>query len=193
MTTTAPLQFVSLLGSLRKASFNAAVARALPGIAPEGVGVTPLGSIGDFPHYSQDVQEEGFPAAVTAMAQQIAAADAVVIVTPEYNYSVPGVLKNAIDWLSRVSPQPLAEKPVAIITASPGMIGGARAQYHLRQSLVFLDAYVLNRPEAMIGQVMGKVDARTLELVDAATREFLRGQLGALAALVRRVSPRATA
>ncbi|POF62250.1 hypothetical protein CFR73_12620 [Novacetimonas maltaceti] len=181
MTTTRSLHFVTLLGSLRKASFNAAVARALPGIAPEGVCVTPLGSIGDFPHYSQDVQEAGFPAPVTAMAQQIAGADAVVIVTPEYNYSVPGVLKNAIDWLSRVSPQPLAGKPVAIITASPGMIGGARAQYHLRQSLVFLDAYVLNRPEAMIGQVAGKVDA--------ATREFLGRQLAALAALVRRLAP----
>lgn len=191
MTTTSPLHFVTLLGSLRKASFNAAVARALPDIAPEGIAITPLGSIGTFPHYSQDVQEEGFPAPVLTMAQQIATADAVVIVTPEYNYSVPGVLKNAIDWLSRVSPQPLAGKPVALVTASPGMIGGARAQYHLRQSLVFLDAYVLNRPEAMIGQVTGKVDAQTLELRDVATREFLARQLDALAALARTLSPRA--
>ena len=85
------------------------------------------------------------------MAEKITAADGVIIVTPEYNYSVPGILKNALDWLSRLSPQPLAGKPVAIQTASPGLIGGARAQYHLRQSLVFLDALVLNKPEAMVG------------------------------------------
>ncbi|NHN87273.1 NADPH-dependent FMN reductase [Acetobacter conturbans] len=187
MSATTSLHFVTLLGSLRKASFNAAVARALPDLAPEGVMVSPLGSIRDFPHYDADEQDKGFPAPVLQMAEQIAAADGLIIVTPEYNYSVPGTLKNAIDWLSRLSPQPLAGKPVAIQTASPGMIGGARAQYHLRQSLVFLDAFVLNRPEVMIGQCAQKINPDTLELTDAGTREFLTRQMGALAVLARKL------
>ena len=181
-----PLHFVTLLGSLRKGSYNAAVARALPAIAPEGVTISPLGSVGDLPHYDADLQADGFPAAVLAMADAIRNADGVIFVTPEYNYSVPGALKNAMDWLSRVSPAPFADKPVAIQTASPGMIGGARCQYHLRQILVFLDAYVLNKPEVMIGQVAQKVDAVTMELSDKATRDFIAGQLKAFAAFSRR-------
>ena len=187
MGTETSLHFVTLLGSLRKGSFNAAIARALPGLAPEGVTVSPLGSIADFPHYDADVQAEGFPAPVVAMADEIRAADGLIVVTPEYNYSIPGVLKNAIDWLSRLSPQPLAGKPVAIQTASQGILGGARAQYQLRQSLVFLDAFVLNKPEVMVGQVAAKVDSGTLDLTDAATRDFVAGQLTAFAAFARRV------
>ena len=188
MPNDTPLHFVTLLGSLRKASFNASVARALPELAPEGVSITPLGSIGNFSHYNADVQDTGFPAPVLAMAEQIRAADGVIIVTPEYNYSIPGVLKNAIDWLSRVTPQPFSGKPVTIQTASPGMIGGARAQYHLRQSLVFLDAYVLNRPEVMIGQVAGKVDPETLKLTDESTCKFISSQIAALVTLTRKLN-----
>jgi chromate reductase len=138
-----PLHFVTLLGSLRQGSYNAAVASALPSLAPDGVTITALGSIAEFPHYDADLQAVGIPPAVLGMAAAIAAADSVIIVTPEYNYSVPGTLKNALDWLSRLSLQPFAGKPVAIQSASPGAIGGARAQYHLRQILVFLDAQVL--------------------------------------------------
>lgn len=185
MVDQVPLHFVTLLGSLRRASLNAAVAKALPSLAPEGVTVSALGSVGAFPLYDADVQDQGFPASVLAMAEEIRAADGVIIVTPEYNYSMPGVLKNAIDWLSRVTPQPLAGKPVAIQTASPGAIGGARAQYHLRQSLVFLDAIVLNKPEAMIGLAAQKIDAEAQELTDDATRVFLARQLVALADWVR--------
>jgi chromate reductase len=189
MAQNTPLHFVTMLGSLRQGSYNASVARALPSLAPEGVTITALASVAEFPHYDADLQAQGFPPAVLAMAEAITAADGVIFVTPEYNYSVPGALKNALDWLSRLSPQPLAGKPVAIQTASPGMLGGARAQYHLRQMLVFLDAQVLNKPEVMVGQVMGKVDAKTLELTDAATRDFIAGQLTAFAAFVRRFSP----
>ncbi|MCG4255709.1 NADPH-dependent FMN reductase [Acetobacter senegalensis] len=187
MTQGTPLHFVTLLGSLRKASFNGIVARTLPDLAPEGITITPLGCISAFPHYNQDVQDAGFPEPVLAMAEQIRAADGVIVVTPEYNYSVPGVLKNALDWLSRVTPQPFAGKPLAIQTASPGAIGGARAQYHLRQSLVFLNAYVLNRPEVMIGQATGKFDTDRLELTDQKTRDFLVTQITALAELARTV------
>src|SRR5690349_9953310 len=106
-----PLTFVTLLGSLRKGSYNGIIARALPALAPEGVTIRPLGSAGDLPHYDADVQAQGWPAAVTAMADQIRAADGVIIVSPEYNYSMPGVLKNAIDWLSRLPEQPFRQKP----------------------------------------------------------------------------------
>jgi chromate reductase len=181
-----PLHFVTLLGSLRHGSYNAAIARALPALAPEGVSISPLGSVGDLPLYNADVQAGGCPPPVLAMAEAITKADGVIIVTPEYNYSVPGVLKNALDWLSRLPAPPFAGKPVAIQSASPGLIGGARAQYHLRQILVFLDAFVLNKPEVMVGQVISKVDATSLELTDQATRDFIASQLKAFAAFARR-------
>ncbi|QSX32309.1 NAD(P)H-dependent oxidoreductase [Shewanella avicenniae] len=168
-------QFVVLTGSLRQGSYHAAITRALPELAPANVQVSQLGSIGEFPLYNADIQEQGMPEAVTTMANAIAAADGLIIVSPEYNYSVPGVLKNALDWLSRCNPQPIAGKPVMIVSGSPGNFGGARMQYHLRQILVFFDAKVLNKPEAMIGQVHTKVEE--LQLVDADTREFLSKQL----------------
>jgi chromate reductase, NAD(P)H dehydrogenase (quinone) len=185
MSDIKPLRFVSLLGSLRKASYNAAIARALPALAPDSVTVEALGSVGAFPLYNADAQAEGFPPAVHAMAEAIAKADGVIIVTPEYNYSVPGGLKNALDWLSRLPAQPFAGKPVAIQSGSPGLIGGARAQYHLRQILVFLDAAVLNKPEVMVSQIMTKVDAKTGELTDQATRDFIATQLKAFVAFAQ--------
>jgi chromate reductase len=142
--------------------------------------------VGAFPHYDADVQAEGFPAEVLAMSEAIAAADGVIIVTPEYNYSVPGALKNALDWLSRVPEAPFKHKAVAIQTGSPGPIGGARAQYHLRQILVFLDALVLNKPEVMVGLIPSKIDPESGELADVVTRDFIAGQLTNFAAFVRR-------
>jgi chromate reductase len=184
MARNAPLRFVVMVGSLRKGSYSAAIARALPGLAPAGVTIAPLGSVGDFPFYSQDLQEEqGFPPAVTAMAEAIRAADGVIFVTPEYNHSVPGGLKNAIDWLSRLAPQPFAGKPVAIQSASPSLFGGLRAQLHLRHIFVFLDARALNKPEVIIPQVNQKIDAQG-ELTDPATRGILADQLKAFAAFV---------
>jgi chromate reductase len=187
MSASTPLHFVVLLGSLRKGSLNRVIAHALPALAPDGVTIEQLGSVGDLPHYDPDLQAEGIPAAVVTMAEKIAAADGVIIVTPEYNYSVPGALKNALDWLSRVQPQPFSGKPVALQTASPGVIGGARAQYHLRQILVFLDSHVLNKPEVMVGQAMTKVDAEAGVVNDAGTTDFIKGQLIALASLAHRL------
>jgi chromate reductase len=186
MSEQNPLRFVTLLGSLRKASTNAVVARSLPGLVPAGVTIEPLGSVGDFPLYNADIQAEGFPAAVLAMGAAIAQADGVIIVTAEYNYSIPGVLKNALDWLSRLPAQPFAGKPVAIQSGSPGVIGGARAQYHLRQMLVFLDAAVLNKPEVMIGQITTRLDVAANTITDEATRNVIAAQLTAFAAFARR-------
>ena len=182
----APLHFVVMVGSLRKGSFNAAIARALPGLAPEGVTIEPLPSVGEFPLYNHDVQQEGFPAIVTSTAEAIRKADGIIIVTPEYNHSIPGVLKNAIDWISRLPNQPFAGKPVALESASPSLFGGLRAQLHLRHVFVYLDGRMLNKPEVIIPQVNTKIDAATGEVTDPATRGFIADQLKAFAAFVRR-------
>jgi chromate reductase len=172
-------QFVVLVGSLRKQSYHAALARSLQEVAPEGVTFSILASPGLLPHYNADLQAEGFPSEVVEMGHAIARSDGAIIVTPEYNYSVPGVLKNALDWLSRLPDTPFAGKPVAIQTGSPGLLGGARAQYHLRQILVFLDAHVLNKPEVMVSQMPVKFDASSGALTDPVTREFLKKQISA--------------
>lgn len=165
-------RILALCGSLRRDSRNQQVLNAAINIAPSLAATITQGTFSDFPLYNQDVQDHGMPASVITLAQSIADADAVLIVSPEYNYSVPGVLKNAIDWLSRVSPQPFAGKATAIMGASPGAIGTARMQYHLRQTLVFLDARPLNKPEVMIGSFSDKfeegklTDAKALEMVE---------------------------
>ncbi len=181
-----PLRFVVMVGSLRKGSFNAAIARALPALAPDGVTITPLGSVGDFPLYNHDVQLQGFPPAVVAMGEAIDKADGLIIVTPEYNHTIPGGMKNAIDWISRLPNQPFAAKPVALQSASQGLWGGLRAQLALRQMFVYLDGRLLLKPEVIIPQVQTKVDAATGELTDPATRGFIADQLKAFAAFVRR-------
>jgi chromate reductase len=185
MSIDGPLHFVVLLGSLRRGSLNGALARALPALAPADMTVEPLGSIGGFPIYDGDVEAQGIPAPVVAMGEAIRKADGVVVVTPEYNYSIPGGVKNAIDWLSRLKPQPFLDKPIALESASVGMLGGARAQYHLRQTFVMLEARVFNKPEVFVTQAHTKIDAKTGELTDAPTREIIAQQLKAFAAFVR--------
>ena len=161
-----------------RGSFNTAALRAAAELAPDGVNVVEAG-IADIPLYNEDVRAAGFPPAVTRLQQAIASADAVLIATPEYNYSVPGVLKNAIDWVSRTDPQPFANKPVAIMGASPGALGTARAQYDLRKMFVYLDAHLLNKPEVMISAAHTRFDADG-KLTDEATRKFLANLLTAL-------------
>ncbi len=181
-----PCSVVSLCGSLRKGSYNAAIARALPELAPEGMRITALQGLGEMPLYNADIQAQSFPAPVLAMAEAIRQADGVIFVTPEYNYSMPGVLKNGIDWLSRLPNQPFAGKPVAIQSASMGIFGGARAQYHLRQTLVFVEAIAMTRPEVMVGNAKSKI-SDSGELTDEATRDFIRGQLTAFAEFIARL------
>ena len=182
-----PLNVVVLLGSLRKGSYNRIIAQSLAGLAPADMSVTLLPSIGTFPLYDADLQAQGIPAVVTEMGDAIRKADGIIIVTPEYNYSIPGGLKNAIDWFSRLSEQPFAGKPLAIQSASMGAIGGARAQYHLRQTLVFLDAHILNKPEVMVGVVQNKVNADKGTLEDEDTRKHIAGQLQSFADFIRRL------
>jgi len=183
------LNVLSICGSLRKGSFNAIVERALPALAPEQMSITPAPPHRQFPIYNFDIQhEQGIPADVATLGKAILAADGVVIVTPEYNFSIPGGLKNAIDWLSRMKePSPFAGKPFAIASATSGSVGGARMQYHLRQVLNGLNAFVLNSPEIFIGNAKSKVDQAKRELTDETTRDFIRKQLAAFAVLIERV------
>jgi chromate reductase, NAD(P)H dehydrogenase (quinone) len=185
MAQEAPLHSVVMVGSLRKGSFNAMIARALPTLAPEGLTIEPLPSVGEFPLYNHDVQLDGLPPIVTRVAELIRKADGIIIVTPEYNHSFPGVLKNAIDWISRAPNQPFGGKPIALISSSPGLFGGLRAQLHLRHVFVYLDGRVLNKPEIIIPEVNTKIDAATGEITDPATRGFIVDQLKALAAFAR--------
>lgn len=178
-----------ICGSLRKGSYNALLARNLPALAPPEMEIVPSPPIGTLPLYNFDVQtEQGFPAPVTVLGDAIRVASGVLFVTPEYNYSVPGVLKNAIDWVSRLPNQPLGGKPVAIQSASPSVLGGARAQYHLRQMMVFLDALVLNKPEIMVTFVNTKVDEAQGVLTDEPTRKIIAQQLAAFSKFITRMS-----
>ena len=179
------MKILGLSGSLRKGSYNTAALHAARELLPEGV-VLETAEIGDLPHYNDDIRQAGYPATVQRLRDQIAAADALLIVTPEYNYSSPGVLKNAIDWASRPPEQPFNEKPVAIMGVSGGILGTARAQYQLRQMLVFLNAHPINKPEVMIGQAQSKFDANG-RLTDEPTREFVRALLVSLVAWTKRI------
>src|SRR3954469_3675403 len=174
------LNVLSICGSLRKGSYNAIVQRALPSLAPEGMTLKPAPSFADFPLYNADIQNStGFPAAVNTLADAIRAADGVIFCTPEYNFTIPGGLKNALDWVSRLQNQPFAGKPIAIQSASPGPVGGARVQYDLRKMMVFLDAIVLNKPEIFVASVGSRVNEQTGELTDATSRDFIKQQLAA--------------
>ena len=174
---------ITICGSLRKASFNRMLAGALPGLAPAGMTIKPSPSI-EMPLYNADLQAEGWPAPVTALGDAIRSADGVIIVTPEYNYSMPGALKNAIDWVSRLKDQPFANKPVCLQSASQGPLGGARMQYHVRTMMVFLDALVFNKPEIFVGAAQTKFDDKSGELKDEATRTILKQQLEGFAKFI---------
>ncbi len=176
---------ITICGSLRKASFNRMLADVLPALAPAGMTIKASPSI-EMPLYNADVQAQGWPAAVTALSDAIRAADGVILVTPEYNYSMPGGLKNALDWISRVPDQPFINKPVALQSATQGPLGGARMQYHARTMMVFLDAIVFNKPEIFVGSAQTKFDDKTGELKDEATRNIIKQQLEGFAKFIER-------
>jgi chromate reductase len=165
------------------------VQRALPSLAPDGMVLKEAPSFAAFPLYNADVQSSsGFPGPVTALADAIRAADGVIFVTPEYNFSIPGGMKNAIDWVSRLPNQPFAGKPIALQSASPGPLGGGRVQYDLRRAMVFLDAFVLNKPEIFIGSCASKIDDKTGQLTDETTRNFIKQQLSAFAKFIEHLA-----
>jgi chromate reductase len=181
------VHILAIIGSLRRRSYNRMTYEAACELLPDGVTIA-AADIGSIPLFDPDVlEEQGAPESVRRLKQQIAAADAVIFFSPEYNYSVPGVLKNAIDWASRPPPeQPFRGKPVAIMGAASGRLGTARMQYHLRQIFVFLEALPLGKPEVMIGDCAAKFDAEG-RLTDQRTRAQIQRQLEALAAWVERL------
>ena len=178
MSGAKAITVLGICGSLRAGSYNRATLRTAIELKPAGMSVE-VAEIGAIPLYNEDVRAQGFPPPVETLRRQIAAADALLFVTPEYNYSISGVLKNAIDWASRPPDQPFAGKPVAIMGAGAGMAGTARAQSDLRRCCVFLDMHPLNKPEVLIGQAQTKFDAAG-RLTDDAARGFIRDLMAAL-------------
>jgi chromate reductase, NAD(P)H dehydrogenase (quinone) len=181
------LDTLVICGSLRKGSYNAALTRALPGLAPPGLKLRSAPSFEKIPIYNFDIQNStGFPAEVNTWADAIRSADAVIIVSPEYNWSIPGGLKNAIDWVSRMKDQPFKDKPVVLQSCAGGILGGSRMQYHLRMSLMSVDAVLFGRPEVIVTFAAQKFDEKTLELKDQAAIDLVKQQLAAFEKFARR-------
>lgn len=171
------LSIVGISGSLRAHSFNTALLHYVQGILPPEIHFKEL-TIGDIPLYNADVEANGFPEAVQSFRQGIAEADGVLIVSPEYNYTVPGVLKNAIDWASRVPTPPFSGKPVGLLSASNGIFGGVRGQAQLRYTMFAVNAHVMNRPEIYVTSAAQKFENNIL--IDEKTKELLEKYVAAL-------------
>jgi chromate reductase len=182
-----PIRILGIAGSLRRESYNRAALRAATKLVPKSA-ILETFELDGIPGFNQD-EEQNPPAKVTELKRRIRQADAILFVTPEYNYSVPGVLKNAIDWASRPHGDSVWNgKPAAIMGASPGHIGTARAQYHLGQILVYLNMFPINQPEVMIGYAMDRFDQEG-NLTDVTTKEFIMGLLQNLVDWTRRIAP----
>lgn len=177
------MRIIGLVGSLRKGSYNQSLFNAFVQNVPEGIEIMQA-QISDLPFYNADF-EEPYPESAAALKSFLATADAFLIVTPEYNRGVPGILKNAIDWMSRPKgPSPFLQKPVLVVGASDGNIGTAVAQASLKGTLLHLNAHVLGRPEFYLGMAQDKFDAKG-KLIDLKTKEFI---VSALDTLIQSVS-----
>ncbi len=181
------IRILGIAGSLRRESYNRAALRAALELVPAGARLETF-ELDSIPGFNQD-EEQRPPARIVELKSRIRAADAILFVTPEYNYSVPGVLKNAIDWASRPhGDSAWSGKPAAIMGASIGAIGTARAQYHLRQIMVYLNMFPINQPEVMIGNAATRFD-KDGNLTDETTKTFIRQLLTNLVAWTRRLQP----
>ena len=189
MVSDRQLDVLVICGSLRKGSYNAALARTLPALAPGGMKLRDAPSFASFPLYNFDIQDAtSFPPEVNVWADAIRRADGLIIVSPEYNWSIPGGLKNAIDWVSRMKEQPFKDKPVALQSAAGGILGGSRMQYHLRQSLTSIDAVLFGRPEVIVTFAAQKFHEKTVELMDQTAIDMIKLQLSGFEQFIRRVS-----
>jgi chromate reductase len=169
------LDVVGLCGSLRSGSINRAALNLAGSLMPDSMRMEVV-EWREVPPFDADLLAHGYPASVQALRERIRRADALMIATPEYNFSIPGVFKNVIDWVSRGEDQPFANKPVAILSATPGPLGGARVQYDLRRVMLFVNAMVLVKPEIFIGGAGGKFDAEG-NCTDETTRKFVGDQM----------------
>lgn len=173
---------VGLCGSLRAGSINRHALNLAGALMPDSMKLE-IVDWRDVPVFDGDLFAQGLPPAVAALKARIARADGVIIATPEYNFSVPGGLKNVLDWLSRGDDQPFALKPMAILSASPGPLGGARVQYDLRKVMLYLNALVLAKPEVFIASANTKFDASGA-CTDETTRKFVGDQMKAFEAWI---------
>jgi|SRR5947207_3284304 len=178
------IKVLGICGSLRKASFNMAALRACKELMPAGMSLN-ITDISALPIFNQDVFDAGIPDSAKKLRAEIAAADGVLIASPEYNFLLSAALKNAIDWASRPPNQSWQEKPVAIFSVSQGPLGGARVQYDLRRILGQLWAHVLPRPEVFIGSSPSKFNDG--KLTDEATRKFLTDLLAGFKPWIERM------
>jgi len=182
------INILGIAGSLRRQSYNRSALRAAKQLLPEGATLD-IFELDGIPGFNQD-EEQNPPAKIVELKKRIRAADALLFVTPEYNYSIPGVLKNAIDWASRpYGDSAWSGKPAAIMGASPGSIGTARAQYHLRQIFVFLNMFPINKPEVMISNAAKRFDAEG-NLTDDVTKDLIRQLLQNLVDWAQRIGQR---
>lgn len=182
-TSTRKLDIVGICGSLRAGSLNAMALRLAGESMPPDMRLEVI-DWSQVPAFNADVLERaGPPAEVRRIRERIARCDGVVIATPEYNFSLPGMLKNLIDWLSRGADQPFARKPLAILSTATGPLGGARVQYDLRRVFLFVDATVLIKPEVFIGHAQSKFDGQG-RCTDDATRQFVTAQMLSLERLI---------
>ena len=187
----ADLKVLGISGSLRKASFNTAALRACGEMMPQGMALQ-IARIDDLPIFNQDVFDAGVPEPARRLRAEIAAADGVLIASPEYNFSLSAALKNAIDWASRPPNQSWQDKPVAIFSCSQGPLGGARVQYDIRRILGQLWGHVLPRPEVFIGSAPSKFDAQG-KITDEATKKFLSDLLAGFKPWIERMSTKKSA
>jgi len=179
------VNILGFAGSLRQGSYNKALLRAATELVPQDANLE-IFDLEGIPPFNQDL-EKSMPPKVKEFKAKIKSADAILMVTPEYNYSIPGVLKNAIDWASRpYGDNSFTGKPVAVMSASTGMLGGARAQYHLRQVLVFLDMYPINKPEVFLTFANQKFDEKG-RLTDEKAKELIKELLTALVTWTRKL------
>ncbi len=182
------LKFLGLVGSLRQGSYNKALMQASFGLLPDNVTLEVF-DLAEFPLFNQDLTQDP-PTIIREFKAKIRASDAILIASPEYNYSIPGVLKNAIDWASRPPTDNAWDgKPAAIMSASTGKLGGARMQYHLRQTFVFINMYPINRPEFMLANAKNYFDEAG-NLKDEDTRKRLQELLQALADWTQKLKSR---
>jgi chromate reductase, NAD(P)H dehydrogenase (quinone) len=180
-----PVNILGIAGSLRRASYNRAALRASQLLVPDDARLE-IFELDGIPGFNQD-EEQHPPAKIIELKTRVRASDAILFVTPEYNYSIPGVLKNTIDWASRpYGDSAWNGKPVAVMGASVGALGSARAQYHLRQVFVFLNMYPLNQPEVMITNAQERFDASG-NLVDQKTKDLIQQLLQNLVAWTRQL------
>ncbi len=185
MSPTAPVRVLGIAGSLRQGSYNKGALRAAVALAPEGMTIETFDLAG-IPVYDGDVEAKGAPAPVTDLWKRMAATHAVLFVTPEYNFGIASPMKNAVDWISRDPAKAYQGKPAAVMGASRGVLGTARAQYQLRQSMVMLDMHPVNKPEVFIGAAPTKFDEAG-NLTDQPTKDFIAQLLVALRDWTRKI------